>query len=51
MFAATNADAAPPSVRNPRAWAQSQRQAREIMHESASSRGLPPPKIKRNTVL
>ena len=51
MFASTNSDVAPPSVRNPRMWAQSQRQAREIMHESAKSRGLPPPKIKRNTVL
>ena len=51
MFASTSSDVAPPSVRNPRAWAQSQRQAREIMHESAASRGLPPPKLKRNTVL
>ena len=51
MFASTNSDVAPPSARNPRMWAQSQRQAREIMHESAASRGLPPPKIKRNTVL
>ena len=51
MFASTSSDVAPPSVRNPRAWAQSQRQAREMMHESAASRGLPPPKLKRNTVL
>ena len=51
MFASTNSDVQPPSVRNPRMWAQSQRQAREIMHESARSRDLPPPKIPRNTVL
>ena len=51
MFASTNTDVQPPSVRNPRMWAQSQRQAREIMHESARSRDLPPPKIPRNTVL
>jgi hypothetical protein len=47
MFASTNADVAPPGVRNPRMWAQSQRQAREIMHESAKSRDLPPPKLVR----
>ena len=51
MFASTSSDVAPPAVRNPRMWQQSQRQAREIMHESAKSRGLAPPKIKRNTVL
>lgn len=51
MFASTSADVAPPSARNPRMWAQTQRQAREIMHESAKSRGLPPPNIKRNSVL
>ena len=51
MFGSTSDDAAPPGARNPRAWAQSQRQAREIMHESAKSRGLAPPKLKRNTVL
>ena len=51
MFGATNDDVAPPSVRNPRMWAQSQRQAREVMHESARSRGLPAPKIARNTVV
>ena len=51
MFASTNSDVAPPSARNPRMWAQSQRQAREMMHESARSRDLPPPKIARNTVL
>ena len=32
-------------------WAQSQRQARDMMHESARSRDLPAPKLKRNTVL
>ena len=51
MFASTSSDAATPEQKNPRLWAQSQRQAREIMHESARSRGLAPPKIKRNTVL
>lgn len=51
MFASTNGDVAPPGVRNPRMWAQSQRQAREIMYESAKSRDLPPPKLSRNTVL
>jgi hypothetical protein len=51
MFASTNSDVAPPGVRNPRMWAQSQRQAREIMYESAKSRDLPPPKLSRNTVL
>ena len=38
---------APPEQRNPRMWAQSKRQAREVMHESARSRGLPPPKLKK----
>jgi len=38
---------APPERRNPLAWAQSKRQAREIMHDSASSRGLPPPKLRK----
>ena len=47
MFGATSDDVPPPSVRNPRMWAQSKRQAREIMHESAASRGLPPPKLKK----
>jgi len=51
MFGSTSSDVAPPGARNPRMWAQSQRQAREIMHESAKSRGLPAPKIKRNSVL
>lgn len=51
MFGTTSQDANTPAERNPRMWAQSQRQAREIMHESAKSRGLAPPKIKRNTVL
>ena len=51
MFASTSGDVATPAERNPRMWAQSQRQAREMMHESAKSRGLAPPKIKRNTVL
>ena len=43
----TVGDNAPPEVRNPRMWAQSKRQSREIMHESAKSRGLPPPKLKK----
>jgi len=47
MFGATSGDVIPPNQRNPRLWAQSQRQAREIMHESAASRGLPPPKLKK----
>jgi len=38
---------ASPEQRNPRMWAQSKRQAREVMHESARSRGLPPPKLKK----
>ena len=41
-------DGAPPSARNPRMWAQSKRQAREIMHDSAAKRGLPPPKLGRS---
>ena len=51
MFASTSADTAPPGVRNPRLWAQAQRQAREIQYESAKSRDLPPPKLGRNSVL
>ena len=43
----TVGDNAPPEQRNPRMWAQSKRQSREIMHESAKSRGLPPPKLKK----
>ena len=43
MFASTSGDAAPPSAPNPRMWAQSQRQAKEIMHDSAVNRGLKPP--------
>lgn len=43
--------APPPEKRNPRLWAQSQRQAREMMHESARSRGLPDPKLKRNSFI
>ena len=50
MFGATSDDSTP-ATRNPRLWAQSQRQAREMMHESAKSRDLPAPKLKRNTVL
>ena len=46
MFGSTSSEAPPPSARNPRLWAQSQRQAREMMHESARSRDLPPPKLK-----
>uniref|UniRef100_A0A6S9S8H7 Uncharacterized protein n=2 Tax=Chrysotila carterae TaxID=13221 RepID=A0A6S9S8H7_CHRCT len=37
---------ATPAQRNPRMWAQSKRQAKEIMHDSATSRGLPPPKLR-----
>ena len=37
---------APPEVRNRRLWDQSKRQAKEMMHESAASRGLPRPNIK-----
>lgn len=51
MFASTSGDASTPSGRNPRLWAQSQRQARELMHESAKSRGLSAPKLKKNPVL
>jgi len=40
-------DDLPPERKNPVAWAQSKRQAREIMHESAASRGLPPPKLRK----
>ena len=50
MFGATSQDSTP-AQRNPRLWAQSQRQAREMMDHSARSRELPPPKLKRNTVL
>ena len=50
MFGATSDDSTP-AQRNPRLWAQSQRQAREMMVESARSRDLPAPKLKRNTVL
>jgi len=44
MFGVSDND--PPERRNPLAWAQSKRQAREIMHESAKSRGLPPPQLR-----
>lgn len=47
MFGATSNDVVPPAQRNPRMWAQSQRQAKEIMHESAKSRGLPTPDSKK----
>ena len=43
----TVGDGAPPEVRNRRMWDQSKRQAREIMHDSATSRGLPPPTLKK----
>jgi len=45
MFGVSENDG--PEKRNPRMWAQSKRQAKEIMHESAASRGLPPPKLKK----
>ena len=45
IFGSSNVQ--PPSERNPRLWAQSMRQAREIMHESAASRNLPAPKLKK----
>ncbi len=47
MFGATSDEVVPPSQRNPRLWAQSQRQAREMMVESARSRDLPPPTLKK----
>lgn len=37
---------APPEVRNRRLWDQSKRQAKEMMHASAESRGLPRPTLK-----
>ena len=37
----------PPERKNPRVWAQSKRQARDIMHQSAADRGLPPPKLRK----
>ena len=46
MFGTVGENASP-EQRNPRMWAQSKRQAREVMHESARSRGLPPPKLKK----
>jgi hypothetical protein len=46
MFGTVGENAGP-EARNPRLWAQSKRQAREIQHDSASSRGLPPPSIKK----
>jgi hypothetical protein len=45
MFGVSEND--PPERKNALAWAQSKRQAREIMHESAASRGLPPPQLRK----